>query len=41
METASLLVTARVVDLAYGGGALPPSSFFEQITIELAAYPKP
>ena len=41
METASLLVTARVVDIAYGGGALPPSSFFEQITIELAAYPKP
>lgn len=41
METASLLVTARVVDLAYGGGALPPSSFFEQITIELASYPKP
>ncbi len=41
METASLVVTARVVDLAYGGGALPPNSFFERITIELAAYPRP
>ncbi|MCC7358458.1 MAG: hypothetical protein IT317_03225 [Anaerolineales bacterium] len=40
METASLVVTARVVDMAYGGGALPPSSFFERLTIELAAYTK-
>ena len=40
METASLVVTARVVDTAYGGGALPPSSFFERLTIELAAYTK-
>ncbi len=41
LETASLLVTARVVDMAYGGGALPPSSFFERMTVELAAYKKP
>jgi hypothetical protein len=40
METASLIVTARVVDMAYGGGALPPSSFFERLTIELAAFSK-
>jgi hypothetical protein len=40
METAALVVTARVVDMAYGGGALPPSSFFERLTIELAAYTK-
>lgn len=40
METASLVVTARVVDMAYGGGALPPSSFFERLTIELAAFTK-
>ena len=40
METAALVVTARVVDLAYGGGALPPSSFFERLTIELAAFSK-
>ena len=40
METASLVVTARVVDMAYGGGALPPNSFFERLTIELAAFAK-
>jgi len=40
MDTATLTVTARVVDMAYGGGALPPSSFFERLTIELAAFPK-
>jgi len=40
METASLVVTARVVDMAYGGGALPPNSFFERLTIELAAFSK-
>lgn len=40
METASLVVTARVVDMAYGGGALPANSYFERLTIELAAYAK-
>ncbi len=41
METASLLITARVVDLSYGGGALPPSSYFDRMTVELSAYTKP
>ena len=41
LETATLIVTARVVDMAYGGGALPPSSFFERMTIEIAAFKKP
>jgi hypothetical protein len=41
LETATLVVTARVVDMAYGGGALPPHSFFERLTIELAAFKKP
>jgi hypothetical protein len=41
METATLVVTARVVDMAYGGGALPPSSFFERLTVELACFQKP
>lgn len=40
LETATLVVTARVVDMAYGGGALPPNSFFERMTIELQAYRK-
>jgi hypothetical protein len=41
LETATLIVTARIVDMAYGGGALPPNSFFERMTIELQAYRKP
>ena len=40
LETATLVVTARIVDMAYGGGALPPNSFFERMTIELQAYRK-
>lgn len=40
LETATLVVTARIVDMAYGGGALPPSSFFERMTIELLAFRK-
>ncbi|MBN1431015.1 MAG: hypothetical protein JXB07_21780 [Anaerolineae bacterium] len=38
LETATLRVQARVVDLAYGSGPLPPDSFFERITIELASW---
>jgi hypothetical protein len=40
LETATLRVTARVVDLAYGAGPLPPNSYFDRITIELAAWQK-
>jgi len=36
LETDSLIMTARVVDMAYGDGALPVSSFFERITLELS-----
>lgn len=38
LETATLRVQARIVDLAYSEGALPPNSVFERITIELAAW---
>lgn len=38
LETASLRIQARVVDLGYGTGPTPPNSFFERITIELAAW---
>lgn len=38
LQTASLEVEARVVDLVYGEGALPPESFFERVTIELRAW---
>lgn len=35
METATLALIARVVDMAYGSGPLPPKSYFERITLEL------
>ncbi|MFQ5407206.1 MAG: hypothetical protein ACE5FI_02140 [Anaerolineales bacterium] len=40
LETATLNVTARIVDMQYGSGPLPPNSFFQQLTIELAAWKK-
>lgn len=40
LETASLRIEARVVDLSYGEAALPAESFFERITIEVRALPK-
>ncbi len=40
LETASLLIEARIVDLIYGEGALPGESYFERLTIELKALPK-
>jgi hypothetical protein len=38
LDTATLRVQARIVDLSYGLGAMPPNSQFERITIELAAW---
>ncbi len=38
LETESLRVEARIVDMTYGEGALPSESFFERIAIELRAY---
>lgn len=38
LETASLRVQARIVDMSYGTGPLPPNSFFSRLTIELAAW---
>jgi len=35
METATLALIARVVDMAYGSGPLPPKSYFERVTLEL------
>jgi hypothetical protein len=40
LETATLNMVARVVDMAYGEGALPDQSFFDRITIGLAVWPK-
>jgi hypothetical protein len=40
LETATLRLEARVVDMSYGSGGLPPESFFDRITLELVAWPK-
>jgi hypothetical protein len=40
LETQTLRLTARVVDMDYGNGALPEHSFFDHIVLELAVYPK-
>lgn len=38
LETKTLRVRARVVEAEYGEGNLPANSFFEKLTIELAAW---
>jgi len=40
LETATLTLEARVVSMNYGQGALPQNSFFDQMTLELAVWPK-
>ena len=40
LETATLQMVARIVDMSYGDGALPDQSFFERMTIELAVWSK-
>ncbi len=38
LETLSLRLQARVADFEYGTGPLPPNSYFQRMTIELAAW---
>lgn len=40
LETATLRLVARVVDMSYGEGALPEQSFFEGLVLELAVWQK-
>lgn len=40
LETATLQLLATVVALEYGKGPLPPESYFERITLELAIWPR-
>lgn len=40
LETAALQLLVTVNDLEYGNGALPPDSYFERVTLELAIWPK-
>lgn len=41
LETRVLRLRARIVEVEYGTGNLPSQSFFEKMTIELAAWVKP
>ena len=40
LETASLQLEARIIDMEYGEGAAPDQSFFQRLTLELAVWPK-
>ncbi len=40
LETATLQLLATVVDIEYGKGPLPDSSYFERVTLELAIWPR-
>ena len=40
LETAALQLLVTVTDLEYGDGALPPESYFDRVTLELAIWPK-
>ncbi len=39
LETQTLKLIARVVDMAYGDGSLPEQSFFERLILELSVWP--
>jgi hypothetical protein len=40
LDTATLRLVARIVDLSYGEGALPENSFFDSLILELAVWTK-
>lgn len=40
LETATLQLEARVIDMEYGEGAAPDQSYFQRLTLELAIWPK-
>ncbi|OGO26552.1 MAG: hypothetical protein A2W33_03795 [Chloroflexi bacterium RBG_16_52_11] len=40
LETQTLKLVARVVDMAYGDGALPEQSFFDRLILELSVWPR-
>jgi len=41
LETATLILRARVTELQYGVGQLPDNSFFQRVTLELGVWTKP
>ena len=41
LNTATLVLRSRVLELEYGEGQLPPNSFFKRVTMELGVWAKP
>ncbi len=41
LDTQTLRLRVRVIELEYGMGELPPQSFFNRVKLELAAWPRP
>ncbi len=41
LETKMLRLCAHIVEVTYGDGDMPPQSFFDKLTVELAAWVKP
>jgi hypothetical protein len=41
LDTATLTLRARILELEYGAGQLPPNSFFKRIMLELGVWVKP
>lgn len=41
LETRTLTMVARIVDMAYGNSAMPAQSYFDHLLIELAIWQKP
>jgi len=40
LETQTLQLVARVVDMGYGDGSMPDQSYFDHLVLELAVWPK-
>jgi hypothetical protein len=40
LETETLQLAARIIDMSYGSGSAPDKSFFEKITLEMAVWEK-
>jgi len=40
LETETLQILVTAADLDYGSGPLPPNSYFDRVTLELAVWPK-
>jgi len=41
LDTNTLRLQARIVDMSYGSGPLPPNSYFDKLTVEMAVWQKP